>query len=79
MATAAVQNLIREAHANVHACVRHNVISPFESMTLFLFYALIAFSECGWQDVLSNHIILRPPHPPSITPPPEKSLECPDS
>lgn len=50
MATAAVQNLIQEAHANVHACVRHNVISSFESMTLF--YSLIAFSSVDGNTIL---------------------------
>lgn len=53
MATAAVQNLIQESHANVHACVRHNVISSFESMTLF--YGLIAFPNVDGNTILESH------------------------
>lgn len=42
MATAAMQNLIQEPHANVHACVRHNIISSFESMILFFFFYMVS-------------------------------------
>lgn len=46
MAAAGVQNLIQEPRASVYAAVGHNVISPFESMTLFSFFfkGLMAFS-----------------------------------
>lgn len=54
MATAAVQNLIQEAHANVHACVRHNVISSFESMALFLIASSL------FQNVDGNTILESP-------------------
>lgn len=56
MATAAVQNLIQESHANVHACVRHNVISLFESMRLFFFffYGLITFPKVDGNTLLES-------------------------
>lgn len=41
-AAAAVKNLIQDSRANVHTCVRHNIISSCESMTFFFFFTALS-------------------------------------
>lgn len=58
MATAAVQNLIQESNANVHACVRHNVISSFGINGIFFLWCH-RFPCVGSNTILEPHYLWR--------------------